>query len=201
MTLITPLTSIKSAFHDINAFILKTVSELSDEELAWRPHAACNSIAFIFWHIARWTDNLQMTIPGMTEELSRRLPPGQEIWQRDQLAARWGFDHFDLGVVGAGTDRAAEEINALRWPVSSELLDYAQKVFTAAENAISLIDEEQFQENERQQTVDEYMEASRGKTVTVGNAIMEHLIHNTAHMGELFYLLGLLKQANLQKGA
>jgi hypothetical protein len=34
---------------------------------------------------------MQATVPGMTDELSRRLPPSQQIWDRDQIAEKWGF--------------------------------------------------------------------------------------------------------------
>jgi hypothetical protein len=47
--------------------------------------------------MARWEDHMQATVPGMTEELSRRLPPEKQIWEKDQLAAKWGFAPAQLG--------------------------------------------------------------------------------------------------------
>jgi hypothetical protein len=74
------------------------------------------------------------------------------------------------------------------------MLNYAEKAFMAAEHAISFIDEEQFQESEQLQYDDDYMRESVAKTGTVGNAVMDHLVHNIHHLGEVYYLIGLLKQ-------
>ena len=87
MTKITPLTAINNYYRDTNVDVLRIVSALSDDQIVWQPHPACNSIAFLLWHMARWEDHMQATVPGMTEELSRRLPPGQQFWERDQLAS------------------------------------------------------------------------------------------------------------------
>ena len=83
---------------------------------------------------------MQATVPGMTEELSRRLPPGEQIWEWDQLAAAWGFDPAQL---------------ELPWPKKEVLLEYTRQAFEAVEHAISFIDEEQFQEAEQLQYYDD----------------------------------------------
>ena len=199
MTKITPLISIVSTYHDTNTDVLKTIHGLSDKQINWQPQPACHSIAFILWHLARWTDHLQATIPGMTEDLARRLPPGQQIWEREQLATNWRFDPSQLGESQTGTDYEIDALGEPPWPRKEIMLDYAQQAFAAAEHAISFIDEEQFEEMERLQYDDEYMKESLTKTVTVGNAVMEHLVHNIHHLGEVYYLIGLIKNngANL----
>ena len=195
MKKITPFVSIMNYYHDTNADILKTVGALSEEQICWQPHPACHSIAFIVWHIARWEDHMQATVPGMTEELSRRLPAGQQIWERDQLAAAWGFDPAQLGESQTGTKFDIEALGELPWPKKEVLLNYARQAFEAVEYAISFIDEEQFEKAEQLQYYDdEYMKANLAQTGTVGNAVMEHLIHSVHHLGEIYYLVGLLKQ-------
>ena len=194
MTKITPLTSIMNNYRDTNALILKTIGDLSNDQFIWQPHPSCNSIAFILWHIARWEDHMQATIPGMTEELARRLPHGQQIWERDQLAAKWGFDSTQLGELELGTGFDSDASSEPPWPKKEALLEYAQQTFTAVEHAISFIDEEQFGEIERSQFDNEYMNETMAQSVTVGNAVMEHLIHNIHHLGEIYYLIGLTKQ-------
>ncbi len=104
-----------------------------------------------------------------------------------------------LGYLETGTDINFEEMGEPNWPKKEVLLNYAQQVFLAVEFAINSIDEEQFQEFERQQYNDDIMEKYRAKTNTVGNAIMEHLIHNVHHMGEFYYLRGLLKHVESGK--
>jgi uncharacterized damage-inducible protein DinB len=195
MSKITPLFSIMNYYRETNADILNSVRDLTEEQIRWQPHAACHSIAFIVWHIARWEDHLQATIPGMTEELSRRLSPGQQIWERDQLAPAWGFDPTQLGESQTGTKFDIEAFGELVWPKKEVLFAYAQQVFKVVEHSLGYIDEEQFTETERlQYRDDEYMKANLAQTGTVGNAIMDHLVHNIHHLGELYYLIGLLKQ-------
>lgn len=193
MTRITPLVSIMNYYREADADVLKTVGALSDEQFAWQPHPACNSIAFLLWHLARWEDHMQATVPDMTEELSRRLPPGQQIWERDQLASKWGFNPTQLGESETGTDFDIDASGELPWPKKEVLLEYAKQTFAAVEHAISFIDEEQFEEIERSQFDTEYLRETMAQSVTVGNAVMEHLIHTTHHLGEIYYLIGLMK--------
>jgi hypothetical protein len=167
---------------------------LLDEQIAWQPHPACNSIAFLVWHMARWEDHMQATIPGMTVELSRRLRPGQQVWERDQLAAKWGLNSAELGELELGTGFDRNLSTEPLWPQKEVLLEYAQQTFSAVEHAIGFIDEEQFEEIERSQFENEYMTETLAESVTVGNAVMEHLIHITRHSGEISYLIGLMKQ-------
>jgi hypothetical protein len=190
---ITPLRSIKSAYRETNQAILKVVHELSDTQLRWQPHPTCHSIAFVLWHIARWTDHLQATIPGMTEALAGRLPAGQQIWERDRLATRWGFQAARLGESETGTRFDLAVSGEPGWPAKANLLDYAERAFAAAEAALGQIDEGQFQAAERVQYHDPYLQAATAKTGTVGNAVMEHLVHNAQHLGEMDYLGGLIK--------
>jgi uncharacterized damage-inducible protein DinB len=199
MTKITPLAAINNYYRDINADVLSTVSALSDGQIAWQPHPACNSIAFLLWHIARWEDHMQATVPGMTEELSRRLPPGQQIWERDELAPKWGFASAQLGELALGTGFDRNLSNEPPWPKKDVLLEYARQTFSAVEHAISFIDEEQFQEIERSQFDNEYMNETMAQSVTVGNAVMEHLVHNVHHLGEIYYLIGLMKQSGMNQ--
>jgi uncharacterized damage-inducible protein DinB len=197
MTKITPLISIMNYYREANADVLKTFGALSDGQIAWQPHTNCNSIAFLLWHMARWEDHMQATVPGMTEELSRRLPPGRQIWERDQLAAKWGFDSAQLGELELGTGFDRNVSKEPPWPKKEILLEYARQTFAAVEHAISFIDDEQFEQIERSQFDNEYMNETMEQSVTVGNAIMEHLVHTTHHLGEIYYLIGLMKQSEI----
>jgi len=193
MAKITPLAAIMNYYRDTNADVLKTVSALSDDQIAWQPHPACNSIAFLLWHMARWEDHMQATVPGMTEELSRRLPPSQQIWEREQIAKKWGFAELQLGELDLGTGFDRNVSDEPPWPQKEVLLEYVRQTFAAVEHAISSIDEAQFEEIERSQFDNEYMKETMAESVTVGNAVMEHLIHNVHHLGEIYYLIGLMK--------
>lgn len=199
MTKITPLVAIMNYYRDANADLLKTVGDLSDEQITWQPHPACNSVAFLLWHMARWEDHMQATVPGMTQELSSRLAPSQQIWERNQLASKWGFNSTQLGELELGTGFDRNVSDEPPWPKKEALLEYARETFDAVEHAISFIDEEQFEEMERSQFDNEYMKGTMEQSVTVGNAVMEHLIHTTHHLGEIYYLIGLMKQSRVNR--
>jgi DinB superfamily len=194
----TPLQAIMTSYRATNIKIIQAVQELSNEQLRWRPNRSSHSIAFIIWHLARWADHLQATIPGMTDELAIRLPPGVQLWVTTDYSTRWGFDVTRLGYEETGTDADLAGEAEPDWPGKDLLLAYAQEAFAAAELSIAAIDEAQFVALERQQYQDDYIEGLRTTSATVGNAMMSHLLHNAQHLGELYYLCGLLSHTEGQ---
>ena len=85
-------TEIIGAYRMTHTRILALAEKLTDEQLHWRPTQDGLSIAFHVWHLARWADHIQATLPGMTSELGRRLAPGVQIWEAEGLATQWGFE-------------------------------------------------------------------------------------------------------------
>jgi uncharacterized damage-inducible protein DinB len=180
-----------AAYLKTNARILKLVEPLSDEQLFWQPKPGAHSIAFILWHIARWADHLQATIPGMTSVLAKRLAAGQQLWEKERLAERWGIDSLRLGDEQTGTRMDNETAGELGLPPKQILLGYVRDALAAADRAVSAVDDQQFQELERPQSELEVIQQSRAASVTVGGAIMVHIMHNNRHLGEMEYILGL----------
>ena len=196
----TPLVSLQAAYADVNRRLLSAVRGLSAAELAWQPYPGGHSIAFSLWHTARWTDHLQATFPGMTPTLAQRLPPGRQLWHREQLAARWGFPPA-LGESEAGTGYDTFAQGEPPWPAPAALLDYAARAFAAAELALAALDDEQFQAPERLQYAgDPYLAAQHAQSATVGNAVLVHLTHNARHLGEIEYLTGWLRATSQAAG-
>jgi hypothetical protein len=91
-----PTSAVAYRVAQAHSLLLKVTSDLTDEQLKRRPAQVppeiAPSIAWHLWHIARWADLVQASIPGMTGELGRRLGPGAQIWESEDLAARWGFN-------------------------------------------------------------------------------------------------------------
>ena len=171
--------------------ILNFLSRLSDEQLHWRLQPEHHTLAFHAWHVGRWADHLQAAVPGMTEELSRRLAPGVQIWLVENMARRWGFNAAMLGFDQTGMEMPDEIALRLPLPAKKELLDYVQRAFAQAETAMSAIDEEQFLSPEQAQPM---TEGVRGSGL-VGNTVTAHLIHDNRHLGMMECLLGLQGQA------
>lgn len=170
--------------------ILAYLQKLSDEQIHWRLSANTHSIAWHTWHLARWADFTQACIPRMTPELTKRLPTGFQIWEREQFAARWGFDNAKLGFAATGMQMPDEVALQLVFPEKAELLRYVELAFAAIEQAVSVIDDEQFMADEQQQPLTEGIWGGG----TVGSALLEHLVHDNRHLGMMESLLGLQGQ-------
>ncbi|HEU5102538.1 MAG TPA: DinB family protein [Roseiflexaceae bacterium] len=166
--------------------ILAFAEKLADEQMSWRASPNDLSIAFHLWHTARWADYFQAAIPGMTEELQRRLGPGRQIWEHEGLARQWGFDAPGLGYAATGMHMDGDLAITLRFPDPRVLLAYARQAFAAAEHAVGAIDEQQFQATEQPQPLTEGIWGGS----TVGQAIVDHIIHDNRHLGMMECLLG-----------
>lgn len=170
--------------------ILDFLEKLTNEQLHWRLQPEYHSIAFHAWHVGRWNDYLQACVPGMTAELSRRLPGGVEIWEAEGLAKRWGFHAATLGFAETGMRMPDELALQLPFPPKKALLDYLERVATQAQVVMSAIDDAQFQAAEQPQPK---TDGIRGGG-TVGNSVLAHLNHNNRHLGMMECLLGLQGQ-------
>lgn len=191
------------AFHhrETHLHVLRLVESLSDEQLNWRPHAAATSIAFNLWHLARWADFLQATIPSMAAELGHRLGKGRQIWEAEGLAVRWGLAGTDLGDAATGM-LLMDDVAAARLPLPGKaaLLDYARRAFASAERAVEAIDDALFlapsapvlsyyrsQEFYRRLGLD----PADPPPLLIGRVVLEHLAHDNRHLGMIDHLLGL----------
>jgi len=167
--------------------ILRYLQKLSDEQIHWRPSAQTHSIAWHAWHVARWVDYTQAVVPGMTPELSKRLPAGTQIWYTEDVAKRWGFDNAQLGFAATGWEMTDEVAWHLSFPAKAELLDYVEKSFREVERVVKAIDDEQFVALEQLQPLTQGVWSEE----TVGDAILVHIAHASQHLGMMECLLGL----------
>src|SRR5262245_28194841 len=183
----TPTALIIDAYLKTHTRILALADKLSDDQLRQLPAGGGQTIAFHLWHVARWADHFQASIPGMTPELGRRLGPGLEIWAAEALANRWGFEPAQLGFGATGMGMSDDLATQLPFPANEALLAYLRQVFAAADQAVQAIDEEQFAATEQPQPL---TEGIWGES-TVGDAVITHLTHENRHLGMMECLVGL----------
>jgi hypothetical protein len=167
---------------------MEFAEKLTNAQLTWHAAPGTLSIAFFLWHVARWADHLQSAIPGMTLELSRQLPPGHQLWETGEYAVQWGFDTASTGFAETGMEMDESDAARLVFPSKHILLDYVRRSFSAAELAVSAIEEDQFLAYEQPQSLTEGVWSEGG---TVGDAVMSHLVHAARHLGMMECLLGL----------
>jgi len=96
---------------------VRTIEDLSVEELNHLPHEVANSIGFDVWHIARTADNIIYFV------FEREQP----IWLREGYDAR-----FALPKVAQGTGMPNEEARALHFPDPALFLEYIRTLRAAS---------------------------------------------------------------------
>lgn len=154
---------------------LMRIDDLIDEQIAWRPTSKTPSIGFHIWHIARWADLLLEILKG----------PGSQIWDKEGLAERWwGLAASTLGFAESGTSMDDEGLARLSLS-PKDIVEYAQRVFAAVDDAVSTLSESDFR---RQYTGPRTEDWWRERTL--GYIIMVHLAHETRHVGMIEGLRG-----------
>lgn len=184
---VSPVTLAVNEINRTHRLFLSFLQKCSEAELHHNLSASSHSIAWHAWHLARWADFVQASIPGMTPELGRRIGTGVQIWYKDDLAARWGFKADDLGFDQTGMWMSDEAAVALKFPPKDALLDYVQHAFAAMEQALTHVDDEQFVSPEQIQPMTQDIWAEG----PVGKVILEHSSHANRHLGMAECILGL----------
>ena len=183
--------AVARVYRETHERVLALAGRLDDDELVWRPGPTSPSVAFTLWHLARWADHLQATLPKMTRELGEKLGARPQLWLADNLAARWGLEAAALGYEDTGMLLEDDLAAQLPLPARDTLLDYVRRAFAAADAAVALVDDTQFAAYEQPNTTDETGAALQASSATVGGAIVSHLTHDNRHLGMVECLIGL----------
>lgn len=144
---------------------LKLVSDLTDDQLAWRPSPTAHSIAWTLWHIARADDNFVRDLTG------------RSIWKDGGYRERWGLSTDRMNRL---EDRDAA---AMRLPARDELLAYVRAVFEATDAAVGTIDDARCAE--------EIESGFVGRRATIADLCLVVMSHDGRHLGEMEYIKGL----------
>lgn len=178
----TPIGQIHFWICQAHAETIDHVERASEEQFFWQPHPAATSMAFNVWHLARWADYVQASVPEATPSLRQRLEPRMQVWYAEDLASAWSLQPTHLGLREGGTDMGLAAAD-LQLPSKATLLEYLRRCYALEEQAMSAIDEQQFQEFRQGAGVPPHQ--------TVGYWLMNHLIHEWEHLGMIRYLAGL----------
>ena len=169
-----PIEAIVFNYQRTHELAIGVVSELSDDQLKWRPNLTAPSIGFHIWHMARWADDLVETIKGL----------GSEIWQRERLAESWGLIPSDLGQAETGAGMGDDMSATLGLPPRDVILDYVRRAFSAADEAVSSLSEGSFQRPRYSKGHEEEQ--------PIGYIVVRAIAHNNRHLGMMEAIRGLL---------
>ena len=170
------MTEIFHQYRQTHEYLLNLVDGLTDEQIAWTPNATAPSVGFHLWHLTRWADYLQEMING------RR---GSQVWKKEGLCAKWELDIDSLGYAETGFGMDDKAVISLRLPHKAMLLDYARKAFSAAQQAVNTIRDEQFYR------VYEDLHGENWREGHIGPIISSWITHDNRHLGMIECLVGI----------
>ncbi len=153
-------------------WIMEAVAPLSEDQLRRQPHVTAPSIRFHLFHIARCADGLQSCI----------AQGNGQIWRREGLAARWGFDPAQLGIGENGATVAPEAAERLPLPPKADLLAYAERVLAETDRVLAEVDDAAF---------GRVVSGSNGEPIAIGLLVADSLEHLGRHLGMIEALKGV----------
>ncbi len=118
--------------------LLTAAEAPSPEQFIWSAGPSLHAVAWQLWHAARWDDVFASYL-----HKAQAQDPRTQVWEREALAEGWSLGSGALGRRDTGTemsDQAAEEIH---FPDQKEVVGYARLAFAYAEEAITLVPDDQ----------------------------------------------------------
>lgn len=180
-------------------WILQAAERLTEEELCQHFGPTAPPIGWHLWHIARWTDRVQASLPRDESITSVHPDPNRGIWEQEQLASAWKLDSGSLGTLEEGSGMDFEAAAALPRRIGRDaLMTYATRVFAIADEALGQVKPERFAETRKSVMEYEYDSMSgkiwraEGKVTTLASDLAFHLSHTNRHLGMMEALGGLL---------
>jgi hypothetical protein len=169
-------------FKDIHKVILEFADGIDEDQFHWRPRGYSTSIGFHLWHLARESDYLRAVVLERTSQLGEDFGASKEIWEKENLAQKWGFPTELNATVGTGL---SDEVAAtLPIPQKDELTDYLRRSYEALEQFVELFDE-------RYSDFDNVDEELKKKLQNIRLNLLVFLSHDCRHLGMMECLKGL----------
>jgi hypothetical protein len=153
-------------------WILECVFPLSDGQLRWQPNVSAPSIRFHLFHVARCADIVQY----------RMSETAGQIWTQEHVASQWNLNTEQLGIGEHGATLPGEDAMHLPLPEKQRLLDYAERVIVALDEAFGRVDDTEFQR---------VAPGYGGEPMAIGFLITDQLEHMSRHLGMIEAMRGV----------
>ncbi|MEU8757972.1 DUF664 domain-containing protein [Streptomyces sp. NPDC048659] len=158
------------AFARVQETVHEAVEGLSEEELAVRPDADANSVAWLVWHLARIQDDHVADAFGTAQ-----------LWSADGWAERFGLP-FPEADTGYGHDRA--QVAAVRAPAEL-LLAYYDAVHARTVAHVGSVTAAE---------LGRVVDTRWDPPVTLGVRLVSVLTDDNQHAGQAAYVRGLVER-------
>lgn len=164
----TPGDLLIEAFSRVPETVARAIDGLSEDQLASRPAAGANTLAWLAWHIARGQDVQIADLAG-----------SEQVWTAEGWVDRFGLP-FPADALGYGMSR--EDVGRVR--ASADLLNgYLRAVHARTVAYVSTL---------RPEDLDPVVDDAWDPPVTAGVRLVSILDDNVQHAGQAGYVRGLL---------
>jgi hypothetical protein len=145
----------------------RTLKDLAQYDIAWRPAAGCNSIGLILFHIAKSEDNF----------IQARLQNQPTLWDAD----KW-YQKLGLAQTEDGAHYNVDQVNAFPVPPLKELVAYFN---TVREKTLAYVGALKPADFDRKFSMPPFGE------MTVAGMLSLTVGHAAGHFGEMSYIRGI----------
>lgn len=147
------------------------LSELSEEELLWRPDPEANSIAWLAWHLARVQDDHMAGVGGV-----------EQVWTSQGWEQRFGlpYDTADIG-----WQQTSEQVGQFASADPQLLIDYQRAAHELTIEVLKGLDMTDYS-----RIVDRRWDPP----VTAAVRVVSVINDITAHLGQVGYIRGLAER-------
>ena len=159
---------LSDGFDRVRETVQQVVDGLDEEQLAYRPDADANSVAWLVWHLTRVQDDHVADVAG-----------AHQVWTSGGWVERFRLP-FGVGAIGYG--QSSEEVAAVR--ATAELLTgYQDAVHRSTVDYLAMLGDEDYA-----RVVDPRWDPP----VTLAVRLMSVLNDATQHAGQAAYVRGLI---------
>jgi hypothetical protein len=160
---------LRDTFERISEVVHRTVKDLTEEELTYRPDDSANSIVWLVWHLTRIQDDHIASVAKQTQ-----------VWNLG-----W-YEKFDLPFdeSDTGYGHSSEDVGEVRVSAKNLLL-YFDEVNEATKKYLETLEESDYET-----IVDDRWDPP----VTLSIRLVSVISDDLQHAGQAAYIKGLLKQ-------
>ena len=173
-------------------WLITATEDLTEAQFTWLPGPQAPPIGWHLWHMGRWADIIQSTLP----DKDGRLEP--QFWQKDELHLRWELDPSLLGPLQTGEGMAHEHAAAIPHQLGKQIItEYAQTCFAALDSKLDLLSPADVYATRRSVqayriTEDRCVVAAPAPEVPLAADLTFHFSHASRHLGMMEALRGVL---------
>jgi len=159
------------AFGRVRSDATRAVDGLSAEELAWRPDAAANPVAWLVWHLTRVQDDHVADLAGT-----------EQVWTADGWARRLDLPLDDASI---GFGHTSEQVASVRVDDPALLTGYHDAVYERTVAYLRTL---------KGEDLDEVIDDAWDPPVTRGVRLVSVVDDDIQHAGQAAYLGGLVRR-------